>query len=187
MNIIDIIRVPNRGRDIGPLLIELGTLLDRKYEIHCHIHTKKSILINKLQGEQWRDFLYTNLIGNQDYRMIDKIMHEFNADDNLGIVYPDDPTCVGWCNNLEYAKNLSRDLDIVELPRSFNFPVGTMFYAKKGALTNLYNLKFDWNDFPIEPIGYDGTYLHAIERLIPLIVKHNNFKEKLTYIKGVTR
>ena len=52
-------------------------------------------------------------------------------------------------NNYTEANKLASRLNIKSLPRSINFPVGTMFWAKKGALKNLYNLDLDWDDYPL--------------------------------------
>ena len=62
-----------------------------------------------------------------------------------------------------------------------------MFWAKKGALSKLFERAYTWEDYPIEPIGYDGTMLHAIERLLPAITKQNGYTYKMTYIPGVSR
>ena len=70
---------------------------------------------------------------------------------------------------------------------SFNFPIGTMFWAKQGALRSLYDLNIKWEDFPKEPIDYDGTILHAIERLLPFIAMKNGYTECLTHVEGVYR
>ena len=61
-----------------------------------------------------------------------------------------------------------------------------MFWAKK-ALKNLYNLDLDWDDYPVEPIGYDGTMLHAIERLIPIVAMENGFKCNVTSLETLRR
>ena len=37
-------------------------------------------------------------------------------------------------------QRISKKLEINVLPRSFEFPVGTMFWAKSKALSRLYNL-----------------------------------------------
>ena len=62
-----------------------------------------------------------------------------------------------------------------------------MFWARKGALRSLYEMGLSWEDLPEEPLGYDGTILHAIERLLPLIASSNGFKSELTSIKNVNR
>ena len=162
-------QVPNRGRDIGPLISELGHKLDRDYLIHGHLHTKKSVLIDGFVASRWRDFLLMNLLGTVGAPMLDQIAARFITDSNLGMVFPDDPGCLGWTTNRAEAERLALDLDIKHLPEAINFPVGTMFWARKGALKPLYELGLKWSDYPNEPLGYDGTMLHAIERLLPQI------------------
>ena len=169
-----VIKTPNRGRDIGPLLVELGRELDSFYDVHGHIHTKKSIHINKRAANQWRELLIRNLVGSKGKPMIDKILDEFEENNQLGLIFPDDPNCVGWTNNITDALTICKTISIKDIPYNLNFPVGTMFWARRGALTNLYNQKWDWRDLPVEPLPNDGTLLHAIERLLPLIAKEND-------------
>mgnify|MGYP006280822123 CR=1 FL=1 len=71
--------VPNRGRDIGPLLSELGQELDRRYAIHGHLHTKKSVLIGADTAARWREFLLTNLLGDAERPMVDRIVAALQA------------------------------------------------------------------------------------------------------------
>ena len=179
--------VPNRGRDIGPLLVKFGKILTREYDVHGHIHTKKSKQIGEKQGNQWRNFLYENLLGSPKHKMVDLIIKNFAENNDLGLIYPDDPNCVGWNDNYKEAIELSQKLGIKGLPKNFNFPVGTMFWARSGALDTLYDMPFNWYDFPDEPLAYDGTVLHAIERLLPIISNSNGFINKLTAIDGVNR
>ena len=187
LNIKQIRLVPNFGRDIGPLITEFGKKLDQEYDIYGHIHTKKSEWIQQNKAYKWRQYLLGNLLGYKGYPMADKIVHAMNTHKKLGLVFPDDPTCVGWTNNYTEANKLASRLNIKSLPRSINFPVGTMFWAKKGALKNLYNLDLDWDDYPVEPIGYDGTMLHAIERLIPIVAMENGFKCNVTSLETLRR
>ena len=56
LKIKKILRTPNKGRDIGPLLTEIGKELDKEYEIYGHIHTKKSVHLKPL-NQCWRSFL----------------------------------------------------------------------------------------------------------------------------------
>ena len=78
-------------------------------------------------------------------------------------------------------------MSIDSLPKQFNFPIGSMFWAKKGALKPLYDLKMEWTDYPVEPIENDGTILHAIERLIPIVAESEGYRYALTNIPGVNR
>lgn len=178
---------PNRGRDLGPLLSELGQTLDRHYPFHGHLHTKKSALIGRRQADQWRLFLNAHLLGSPETAMADRIVAALQADPQLGLVFPDDPTCVGWSANRAFAEPLAARLGLGELPNAFDFPVGTMFWARQGALAPLYNLKLHWNDYPPEPLGYDGTLLHAIERLLPLVAKAQGYGYALSHVPGVHR
>ncbi|KZR78341.1 rhamnan synthesis F family protein [Prochlorococcus marinus] len=180
-------QVPNRGRDIGPLISEFGRELDRNYLIHGHLHTKKSALIDQRVASRWRDFLLMNLLGNARSPMLDRIASRFQTDSNLGMVFPDDPGCLGWTANRAEAERLAFALGITNLPEAINFPVGTMFWARQGALQPLYKLGLNWNDYPNEPLGYDGTMLHAIERLLPQICMKQGFKYAMTHVPGLTR
>jgi len=186
-NLKQLVICPNRGRDIGPLLTEFGPILDRNYAIHGHLHTKKSALIGAKQADQWRRFLTANLLGTSGTPMTDRIIQAFQADPGLGLVFPDDPTCVGWCDNLASAQPLASRLGLGALPQAIEFPVGTMFWARQGALSPLYNLKVRWDDYPSEPLPYDGTMLHAVERLLTCIAQGQGFHYRLTHRPGVNR
>ena len=62
----DIQVTPNRGRDIG-LITRYGKLLDSKYHIYGHIHTRSTFLKNR-DGELWKEFLLGNVIGTTNIR-----------------------------------------------------------------------------------------------------------------------
>ena len=180
-------RVPNRGRDIGPLLTELGKTLDQNYEIYGHLHTKKSVLVDGGTATQWREFLLTNLLGDRAQPMADQILANLHNNPDLGLVFPDDPGCLSWTDNRQHAEALASRLELDPLPEAINFPVGTMFWARQGALSSLYELGLTWEDYPEEPIGYDGTMLHAIERLLPQICMANGKRYAMTHVPGFSR
>lgn len=182
-----IILTPNKGRDIGPLLTCLGKELEEKYEIYGHIHTKKSVHIAKHQSHSWRTFLIENLIGNKENHMMDFIISAMIEDKTIGLVFPSDPHCPGWDANYRQARIMADKLNIQSLVHEFNFPIGTMFWARKNALSPLYSMNLGWDDYPAEPIGYDGTLLHSIERLIPFIVESQGFGYSMTNIPKITR
>jgi lipopolysaccharide biosynthesis protein len=72
------------------------------------------------------------------------------------------------------------------LPPFFDFPVGTMFWARTAALKPLFNLKLGWSDYPEEPLPNDGTILHALERLLPFVAQHAGYRLAVTHVPGVT-
>ena len=70
---------------------------------------------------------------------------------------------------------------------TFNFPAGTMFWARTIALGPLFELGLSWDDYPAEPLPCDGSLLHAIERLLPCVAKNAGFRCVLTHVPGITR
>ena len=119
--------------------------------------------------------------------MADQILAAMHRDHELGLVFPDDPHCMGWTENRTHAEELTKRLDLPELPDAINFPIGTMFWARSGALNRLYQLGLSWDDYPAEPLGYDGTMLHAIERLLPQICLASGQHYALTHVPGFSR
>jgi len=178
--------VPNRGRDIGPLLSAFNEKI-ASYDIIGHLHTKKSPhLKHPGAARLWFTFLIENLIGGQN-SMADRIIAQFAQDETLGLVYPDDPYILGWGENKPFAVQLAQQMGLPELPDgSFSFPAGTMFWARPAALKPLFMLNYSWGDYPVEPLPPDGSMLHAIERLLPFVAEKQGFKKALTYVSGIT-
>ncbi len=185
---VEIRLVPNRGRDIGPMVTEFSETILRNYDIIGHFHTKKSRDVTDINcGRAWFNFLLENLIGGQ-HPMATLILSKMSNDNQLGLVFPDDPHVLGWSENKSIADQLAISLGIKQLPdQYFNFPVGTMFWARTEAIRPLLELDVSWEDYPDEPLDYDGTMLHALERLVPLVVESQHYKSSLTYVPGVTR
>lgn len=187
--IADIRPVPNRGRDIGPLLTAFGPTILAHYDLIGHIHTKKSADVEDVAiGQSWYRFLLENLLGGElSGAMADRILTEMKSDASLGMVFPDDPNTVGWGENRAIAERLSERIGIRNLPEHFIFPVGAMFWARASALAPLVNLKLDWEDYPEEPLPYDGTLLHALERLFSLSLPLESLRCAATNVAGLTR
>jgi glycosyltransferase involved in cell wall biosynthesis len=180
--------VPNRGRDIGPFLTAFGRQILANYEYVGHIHTKKTADIKDASmGKAWYEFLLENLLGKESRPMADTILSAMSNDESIGMVFPDDPYVVGWTANRSFAEPLAARMGLAKLPQYFNFPVGTMFWAKTPALMPLINLNLQWDDYPEEPLPYDGTSIHAIERLLPLTLSLGRLRAAGTNVVGVTR
>lgn len=179
---------PNRGRDIGPLLLDFADILQNEYEVFGHLHTKKSAdVADPAMGQRWFSFLLGNLLGGND-AMMDRIVSALVRDCSLGLVFPDDPHVVGWGANHKFAVDLAARMGISEPPDgAFNFPVGTMFWAKTAALAPLLDLGLSWEDLPDEPLPYDGSLLHAVERMIPFVCSSQGYRFEVTNVPGVTR
>lgn len=181
--------VQNRGRDIAPFLTLFGPEMFKKYDIVGHIHTKRSELVkNPELVKGWVNFLLQNLLGGAaDVGMMDRIITAMGRSDNVGLVYPDDPHVIDWTANRVPAENLAKRMGLASLPDHFNFPVGTMFWAKTQALKTIADMDLKWDDYPAEPLPYDGSDLHALERLFGVIPTMAGFKTAVTNIKGVSR
>jgi glycosyltransferase involved in cell wall biosynthesis len=179
--------VPNRGRDIAPLLTQFASRL-AVYDIVGHLHAKKSVIVADASiGERWRRFLLGNLLSGAG-GMMDRIVGRMAQDPSIGLVFPDDPYLVNWTANRAGAQSLGRRLGIAgDLPRHFVFPVGTMFWARVDAIRPLLALGLDWPDYPVEPLPYDGSMLHALERLLPFVAERQGFRCVLTSVSGVSR
>lgn len=175
------------GRDIAPFLFDFLQSLPDNYKFIGHIHTKKSPHVSQVIGEEWRNFLYKNLLGAEpSVNMADQILSALNTDRKIGLIFPDDPQPISWGVNEIYAKNLASRINLINLPENFNFPIGTMFWAKKDALKGAINI-LTKDDMPDEPLPIDGTILHAFERLLPFIANQSGYDYATTYVPGVTR
>ncbi len=181
--------VQNLGRDIGPFLTHFGPRLVDGYDVVGHVHGKQSKEVdNPGLIAAWIAFLYENALGGErGGGMIDRILSEFAADETLGIVYPDDPNILGWTGNRPHAEELVRRMGLGDLPQAFNFPVGTTFWIRSAALRPFTDLRLGWADYPSEPLSYDGSRLHALERLFGVVPVMTGWTAAVTNIRGMTR
>ncbi len=153
--------------------------LIQKYDFVAHLHSKKSIY-NKGATEGWRDYLCHSLLGSK-YR-IKKILSLLQETNQFGIIYPQTYhrvpyTAHTWLANRRLATFWGTRLGINHLPSGFfDFPVGTMFWAKVDALKPLFDAGITINDFQEETGQSDGTLSHALERLIGLLIQQNSKK-----------
>jgi glycosyltransferase involved in cell wall biosynthesis len=121
---IDIRLVPNRGRDLGPLLSAYGEEILQNYDIVCHLHAKRSLSVDAAMGEIWREFLWQHLLGDL-YPMMDLALSRFAKDDRLGLLFAEDPHICDWGGNLQLCEKLAVQLGIdLPLPPSSSFPLG---------------------------------------------------------------
>ncbi len=179
---------PNAGRDIGPFIQLLGSGL-QPYDVVGHVHGKRSIHTLDYDaefGNRWRDFLWRQLIGPST-PVVDIVLAEFGRDPGLGLVFPENEQFIGWEKNRASAAALALRLKLESLPEHMEFPAGTMFWARPQALTALLRASFRPEDYPQEPLPDDGTMLHALERMLPIIVQHAGFHYATTYDPEVTR
>ncbi|MEE1918360.1 MULTISPECIES: rhamnan synthesis F family protein [Pseudomonas] len=160
--------VDNRGRDIAPMFCTFGEAL-RRYDYIAHLHSKKS-LYNAGATEGWRQYLAGNLLGSTV--TIRRIFTLLSGD--KGIVYPQNFKSVPsqantWLANKGMGSAWCARLGIAPVPQGyFDFPAGSMFWARGDALRPLFNAGITINDFIEEAGQTDGTFAHCLERLLVL-------------------
>lgn len=180
-NDIKIVHVENIGRDSGPLFFGLkDEILDGKYEIIGHFHSKKSFDINDGIGNRWRKYLTENLVGDED---VAKCVISLFNNPKIGLVFPEDSHVVNIGENKKYVEDLCTMMNIPIVEETIVFPLGNMFWARVEAIKDLFDL-----DPKVvlqkEPLPYDGSYMHAIERISPALIEKNNYIYKTVYKKG---
>jgi ubiquinone/menaquinone biosynthesis C-methylase UbiE/glycosyltransferase involved in cell wall biosynthesis len=187
--IIEQVRVvPNRGRDIGPLLTEFARELS-KYDVIGHAHTKKSVALSDPHFTcEWSNLLLENILGGS-CSAIDIVLAQFEQNPRLGLVYPADPYITGWDKNKKHAINLLEKLKLshINLPENFDYPTGNMFWIRTRAIQQILSENLQWEDYPSEPLCDDGSLLHAIERIWPFVVTNRGYEQLTTQVRGFSR
>ncbi|WP_337244487.1 rhamnan synthesis F family protein [Luteimonas sp. gir] len=170
---LEIVRVPNRGRDIAPLVVAFRERI-LALDLVAHLHTKKSLHSGGSQAN-WRSYLVDALFGDAD--RIAWQMGMFAADPTLGMIYPESHVSVPlwghtWLGNVAPAQALATRLGVTVEPHAYiDMPAGSMFWARVDAIRPLLELSLRVEDFPEECGQLDGTLQHAIERLFVAVVR----------------
>ncbi|MEP0356634.1 rhamnan synthesis F family protein [Paraglaciecola sp.] len=172
----------NRGRNFGPFLVNFSKEL-LNYDLMCHMHSKKSLYSGREQT-QWFDYLHNFLL--KDKHAVKSVLRLFDEHQDLGIYYPSSfwmmPSWVNhWTCNKPFANRFIDDWGIDISDNFVNYPVGGMFWARPKALEPLLNQSFSYDDFPAEPLPNDGSWLHALERVIGLLSEKQGFKQFFYY------
>jgi FMN phosphatase YigB (HAD superfamily) len=164
---------PNRGRDIAPLFCLFGSELSG-YDFIAHVHTKKSLYAEGgMLG--WREYLLRQLLGGED--QVRRIFALFTADPELALVYPQNYRQFPywgntWLSNQSLGREWGQRLGIADLPDGyFDYPAGSMFWARPAGLRALFDAGILLTDFPDEAGQTDGTLAHGLERLLALATR----------------
>ena len=186
INKIKIKKTPNRGRNLGPLLVEFGHEICG-YDLFCHLHSKKSLYSGREQTA-WANYLIEYLIG--DSTVVWNIIKIFDAYKNYGVYFPVTfwslPCWANhWLKNKPFAAKLFEKIGEFSINKDFfPYPAGSMFWARPKAIEDILKKKWVYDDFPIEPLPNDGSTLHALERSISLVSKKNKFQSFYYYSKN---
>ncbi|MDO9637331.1 MAG: rhamnan synthesis F family protein [Pseudotabrizicola sp.] len=170
--------LPNRGRDVFGKLFGFADA-HAAHDIVLHLHGKKSPHFSGF--DQWLDHCLTCLLPNREE--VFRILSLFQSLPDLGVVAPLTYRSVlaaaHWGDNLDIAREIAaRALPDLALPPDgqLDFPVGSMFWARRAALQPLLDLGLTAGHFPPESGQVDATPAHAIERLFGVICQAGGYR-----------
>ena len=164
---------PNRGRDIGPMVVGFGPQLD-KYDFLAHFHSKQSG--HTLGKKDWAAQLGHHLFHSSSH--VIRVLNLLADQPDLGLIFPVYHPSVK--DQIKWGSNFKRIRDeiakLVEAPVQqlvesdlLPFPAGSFFFVRTDAIRPLLTKAFAWEDFEEEAGQVDGTLAHAIERMIVLL------------------
>ena len=160
--------VPNRGRDMWPLVrvVELGLVGD--YDAVLKLHTKASV--HRIDGEAWRDRLLDSLCPSPEG--IGLILELLHRDRDVGMVAPAGAVLGRefWGSNGPMIEALAARTGIAVDPELVWFAGGSMFWSRPEPLTRLRDARLTIEDFEHEAVSIDGTTAHALERFVGTLV-----------------
>lgn len=174
----------NRGRDVGSMLIESRELQER-YDLICFYHDKKSNHISPHTAGS--SFAYTTAecaLSSKTY--VRNVIALFEKKPYLGMLsgptatHGDFLSMIGaeWGVNYTRTKELAEELKIRAPMSEDHIPaigLGDVFWYRTKAMAPMFRKNWTYEDFPEEPVGMDGTILHAIERLYPFAVQEAGY------------
>jgi hypothetical protein len=169
---VSTMQVPNRGRNIYPLVKTLKNH-GKNSEIVIHLHSKRSEHAKQKDVESWVKSQWNLLFENED--LVKRVIAIFMAHPEVSIVYPLSrgvlsPWTYTWASNAKRARKLLKPLGIaVKGSERIAFPAGAMFAARTQDLTFLERLRLDQDNFPKEAGQLDGELHHVVERLLGYI------------------
>ncbi|MDR7125439.1 rhamnan synthesis F family protein [Pseudotabrizicola sp. 4114] len=170
--------VPNRGRDVYGKLYGFADVY-AAHDVVLHLHGKKSPHAEGL--DHWLEHCLTCLLPNREE--VFRIISLFQSVPDLGLVAPltfkSVLAAAHWGDNLDIARELvARMQPPCPLPTDadLDFPVGSMFWARRAALEPLLALALTPEHFPPEAGQLDATPAHAIERLFGVVCQAGGYR-----------
>jgi lipopolysaccharide biosynthesis protein len=143
-NYYEIMVIENRGRDLFPMVMQMKNKI-WNYKYFCHIHSKKS---NSTEfGNAWRDYLFQNLLGNEDI-IKDNLDTLINKED-IGFIYPEVvykltkmPFTLAKDNNNYLNYIINKIFPGYEIGKKLKYPLGNMFWARVDSIKQAFGHKY---------------------------------------------
>lgn len=177
----------NLGRNVLPWLLLKDKL--KSYDIVGHFHTKRSSFYQKEWfGDMWNKSIYSDILKDMD-----QICSLFENNPSLGIIIPDIPYYFKFIMQDKFIDNNAKIMEELWHKMKFDkyidfekldtpiMPYGMMFWYRPKSLDKLVDYNFSDGDLKSikEPLGIDGTILHAMERMLLYAAWSNGYDFKI--------
>lgn len=198
---VNVLIVPNRGRDVLPFIKTAKILKDNGYKKVLKIHSKKSTHRDTEgnsaeNGDNWLHNTINSLIPS-NVKLLDNLIRHLK-DPKTGIIGAKDyyyPLKMYSNNNFYWIKTIMDSIDdkfstglMSKRFDDLNFFGGTMFWIDLSTINNVLDISL--SNFEKESGQTDGTLAHALERvfcILPEIKKKNVFGISPTGISEVKK
>lgn len=168
--------VANIGRDLKPFLVDCADIWSR-FDIVGHLHTKLSPHI--AWGTAWRRYLIDSVLG--DATLVARVVSAFAADEKVGVVYPSNYFQI---KKFMEAEHNSRTIDEFLKAHGISlrsvdlqdFPAGSMAWYRTKVLLPLAEILKGGAAFEEEAGHVEGTFAHALERIIGLFIAAKGYR-----------
>lgn len=180
-----VIPVENRGRDNSAFLVGCAPFW-RDYDVVCFAHDKKvGQLRYEVQGRTFFDRCFRCTLASPAF--VRSVIETFQRQPHLGVLCPPPPNVSAYYNtigvsdwgpNFENTKALYDRLGLtvpISRENAPTAPFGYVYWFRPEALSRLFTCGFRYEDFPAEPVDVDGTFLHAVERIIPYVAQQAGY------------
>lgn len=174
-NKFEVLLIKNRGRDVSALLVATKDFI-MNYDYVCFAHDKKVTQIPRLSvGAGFAYQCLENVLASETY--VKNVINTFKENERLGVLFPPPPfhaeyapsVANGWgTGNFEATVSLAKQLNMtvpISGKKRCIAPLGTMFWFRPKSMKVLFDHDWKYNEFPQEPNKFDGTLLHAVERI----------------------
>lgn len=171
----------NRGRDVSAYLVTCADVFEN-YDYICCMHDKKTSTNQfGVTGKEFSYHCFECNLKSKNY--VQNIINLLDNIPELGLLTPPTIECElvhvigeeiisnGDCL-LKLYEGLKLDVPFDIHPVA---PFGSMFWIRGKAIAPLFRHKWEYEDFPPEPLPKDGTLSHAIERIYPAIAQEAGY------------
>jgi rhamnosyltransferase len=118
---------------------------------------------------------------------VKNVIARFEEDPRLGLLTPPVPVHGPYfptTGNGEWGENYRATKDCADMlgldvpmdeKKEPVAPLGSEFWVRTKALKSLFDHDWQYGEFPEEPVGVDGTAMHAIERIYPFCAQNEGY------------